>query len=130
MQLTSVTHCCRGNTSRQGRPTYGHAMGFFFSRIACYLFTEKFPHGYGHQSSNTPAFDLISKLITDKLVALGENFLLTGISNQQPLFCGLESHLKHKQVSMAHMMATCTNNDGAISIGSATGGFKQIRGLF
>lgn len=96
MQLTSVTHCCRGNTNRQGRPTYGHAMGFFFSRIARYLFTERLPPGDGHQSSNTPAFDLISKLITHKLLALGENFRLTGISStSSPIhFCGLESHLK------------------------------------
>lgn len=122
MQLTSVTHRCRGNTSHQGRPIYSRALGFFFSRISRYLFTERLPPGDGHQSSNTPAFDLISSLITDKLLALGENVLVTGISSTSSSihFCGLESHLKHKQVSIAHVMATCTNNSGALSLGSAT----------
>lgn len=54
--------------------------------LACYLFTERLPPGDGHQSRNTPAFDLISKLITDKLLALGENFLVTGIrSTSSPI---------------------------------------------
>lgn len=55
-------------------------MGFGYYRIASYLCAEKHPFEDRLQSNNTPPFDLISRLITDKLLALGENYLVTGIS--------------------------------------------------
>lgn len=55
-------------------------MGFGYYRIGSYLCAEIHPFEDRLQSNNTPPFDLISCLITDKLLALGEYYLVTGIS--------------------------------------------------
>lgn len=101
---------------------FGSVMGFCYCRIASYLCAEIHPLEDRLESNNTLPYDLISGLITDKLLALGGNYvqwlgsvkLIICTRVLASFVCGLESYLKqklnHKLQSPDSLIGIC--NDG------------------